>query len=312
MCQTALHGRAPGSNAGDRGGLDLYLQYHYCPADKMDKAVASTLEYTWEDNSISLLAGALGKKEDAAMFAEHAQYYRNTWNPATQFFQPRSAKGDFMEFKPLLLTYMDEIHKKRYARAYVEGSAEQWRWGVPFDPEGLISLFKSPAYFTSELEDYFEKTTPYVLGAWQPGPYYWHGNEPYIHAPYLFNHVGRPDLTQKWVRWICDNMHADNYIGLAGNDDAATLSAWYVFNALGFYPIAGTTKYELAAPLFDRAEVQLGKNKLTVIAENQSPKNCYVQSASLNDKPLERTYINHEEIANGGTLKFVLGPNPKK
>ncbi len=310
MCQTALHGRAPSSNAGCRDGLESYLQNHYCAADKMGGAVARTLEYTWEDNSISLLANALGKKEDAALFAEHAQYYRNTWNPATQFFQPRDAKGSFMEFKPLRLTYFDDISRKKYAEAYVEGSAEQWRWGVPFDPEGLISLFKSPAYFTSELEAYFEKTTGYVLGAWQPGPYYWHGNEPYVHAPYLFNHVGRPDLTQKWVRWICDNMHADNYIGLAGNDDAATLSAWYVFNALGFYPIAGTTRYELAAPLFDKTEVQLGKNTLTVIAENQSSKNCYVQSVSLNGTPLDRTYINHDEIANGGTLKFVLGPNP--
>jgi predicted alpha-1,2-mannosidase len=310
MCQTALRGRAPDSNAGCRDGLDLYLQHHYCPADKIGEAVSRTLEYAWEDNSISLLANALGKKEDAALFAEHAQYYRNTWNPATQYFQPRDSRGAFMEFKPLRLTYFDEIHKKKYAEAYVEGSALQWRWGVPFDPEGLIPLFKSPEYFTSELESYFEKTTGYVLGAWQPGPYYWHGNEPYVHAPYLFNHVGRPDLTQKWVRWICDNMHADDYIGLAGNDDAATLSAWYVFNALGFYPIAGTTRYELAAPLFDKAEVQLGANKLTVIAENQAPKNCYVQSVALNGTPLDRTYINHDEIANGGTLKFVLGPNP--
>ncbi len=312
MCQTALHGKAAGSNAGDRDGLEFYLQYRYCPADKMDKAVACTLEYAWEDNSISLLANALGKTEDARLFAEHAQYYRNTWNPATQYFQPRDARGNFMEFKPLLLTYFDDIHKKKFAEAYVEGSAEQWRWGVPFDPEGLISLFKSREYFLSELEAYFENTKGYCLGAWNPGPWYWHGNEPYVHAPYLFNHVGRPDLTQKWVRWICDNMHADDYIGLAGNDDAATLSAWYVFNALGFYPIAGTTRYELAAPLFDRAEMQLGKGKLTVIAENQSPKNCYVQSVTLNDKPLDRTYVEHEEIANGGTLKFVLGPEPKK
>jgi putative alpha-1,2-mannosidase len=105
-------------------------------------------------------------------------------------------------------------------------------------------------------------------------------------------------------------MHADDYIGLAGNDDAATLSAWYVFNALGFYPIAGTTKYELAAPLFDRAQVQLGARKLIVIAENQAPESCYVQSVVLNDVPLNRTYIKHDEIANGGTLKFVLGPKP--
>ena len=312
MCQTALRGRAPGSNAGDRQGLEYYLQYHYCPADKMDEAVASTLEYCWSDNSISLLAKALGKPEDAALFAAHGQYYRNTWNPATQYFQPRRADGSFMVFDPLRLTYMDDLRKTKLAKAYVEGSALQWRWGVPFDSEGLISLFKSPAHFTGELEAYFENTKPYVLGAWNPGPYYWHGNEPYIHAPYLFNHVGRPDLCQKWVRWICDNMHADDYIGLAGNDDAATLSAWYVFNALGFYPIAGTTKYELAAPLFDKAEMKLGAGTLTVIAENQGPKNCYVQSVSLNGTPLDRTCINHDEIANGGTLKFVLGPKPAR
>lgn len=309
MYQTALKGRAPGSNAGCRDGLDQYLLYHYCPADKMEESVSSTLEYCWSDYAISQLAAALGKTEDAALFAEHAQYYKNAWNPETQYFQPRDSKGTFLEFRPLLLTYLDFKHQ--WTDAYVEGSAMQWRWGVPFDPEGLMALFKSKEYFLSELEAYFEKSTA-PLGAWNPGPYYWHGNEPYVHAPYLFNHVGRPDLTQKWVRWICDTMHSDDYIGLAGNDDAATLSAWYVFNALGFYPIAGTTRYELAAPLFDRAEVNLGEHTLVVIAQNQSPVNCYVQRVSLNGTPLDRLYLTHDEIATGGTLTFELGPAPAK
>jgi len=307
MCQTALRGRAPGSNAGCRDGLESYLQYHYCPGDKMGESVAKTLEYTWSDYAISELAEALGKKEDAALFAEHSRYYRNTWNPATQYFQPRDSQGNFMEFNPLVLTYVD--FKKKWADAYLEGSGMQWRWGVPFDPEGLISLFKSREYFLSELESYFEKSTA-PMGAWNPGPYYWHGNEPYVHAPYLFNHVGRPDLTQKWVRWICDTMHADDYVGLSGNDDAGTLSAWYVFNALGFYPIAGTTRYELALPIFDRAEVQMGDHKLIVIAKDLSPNNGYVKRVLLNDVPLDRTYITHDEIANGGTLTFEMGPPP--
>jgi predicted alpha-1,2-mannosidase len=307
MCQTALHGRAPGANSCSRDGLEYYLQYHYCPADKMGESIAKTLEYTWSDYAISQLAEALGKKDDAALFAEHSQYYRNVWNPATQYFQPRDTQGVFQDFKPLMLTYGDFNHK--WASAYLEGSGLQWRWGVPFDPDGLIALFSSREYFLSELESYFEKSTA-PMGAWNPGPYYWHGNEPYIHAPYLFNHVGRPDLTQKWVRWICDTMHSDDYVGLAGNDDAATLSAWYVFNALGYYPIAGTVRYELAAPLFDRAEVQMGANKLTVIAENQSPKNCYVKRVLLNDVPLDRTYLTHDEIAKGGTLKFEMSATP--
>ena len=307
MCQTALHGRAPGSHAGCRDGLEDYLQYHYCPADKMGESVAKTLEYTWSDHSISELAGALGKTDDAAMFAEHSAYYRNIWNPVTQYFQPRDTQGNFLDFRPLVLTYED--FKNKWASAYLEGSGLQWRWGVPFDPEGLISLFRSREYFLSELEAYFEKSKA-PMGAWNPGPYYWHGNEPYVHAPYLFNHAGRPDLAQKWVRWICDTMYADDYVGLAGNDDAATLSAWYVFNALGFYPIAGTTRYELAAPLFDRAEVQLGEHKLSVIAEGQAPGTAYVKRVLLNDVPLDRTYVTHEEIARGGTLKFEMTAPP--
>ena len=141
---------------------------------------------------------------------------------------------------------------------------------------------------------------------WNPGPYYWHGNEPDIHAAYLFNAAGRPDLTQKWVRWILDTRYSDDYVGLDGNDDGGTLSAWYVFSALGFYPIAGTPRYELGAPLFERADVDMGGPILTIIAENYAPENIYVESVTLNDGPLERTWFTHDEIAQGGTLRFRM------
>jgi predicted alpha-1,2-mannosidase len=206
-------------------------------------------------------------------------------------------------FKPLLLTYLDR--KGEYTRDYVEGSALQWRWGAPFDAEGLITLFKSREYFVHELDDFFAKADP-TLGHWNPGPYYWHGNEPDIHAAYLFDEAGRPDLTQKWVRWILDHKYSNRYDSLDGNDDGATLSAWYVFSALGLYPVAGSDKYELGAPLFEKAEVVLQSNRLTIVAENYAPDHAYVDKVWLNDKPLDRWWIRHSEIAQGGVLRFVM------
>ena len=109
------------------------------------------------------------------------------------------------------------------------------------------------------------------MARWSPGPYYWHGNEPDIHAAYLFNDAARPDLTQKWARWIMENKYGDAYDGLDGNDDAGTLSAWYIFSALGFYPVAGSDRYQLGAPLFEKAEIKLKNKNLLVLAENQAP-----------------------------------------
>jgi predicted alpha-1,2-mannosidase len=274
----------------------------------VERSVSRTLEFAWADHAISLLAEALGHPADAALFRDHSRYYRNLWNTNTQHFQPRDAKGKFVEpFKPLLLTYFDP--KGKFTRDYVEGSALQWRWSAPFDAEGLISLFKSRNYFIEELNAFFAKSDP-TMGAWNPGPYYWHGNEPDIHAAYLFNDASRPNLTQKWARWIMDNKYSDDYVGLDGNDDAGTLSAWFVFSALGFYPIAGSDKYELGTPLFERAEMKLRDKSLVIIAENFAPENCYVRKLSLNDTPLSRTWIRHAEIEHGGTLKFMMSAKP--
>ena len=308
MRQTGLTGKPANSKFAGRDGLEWYLQYGYCPDDKMGESVASTLEYAWSDYAISQLAQALGYKEDAAVFAEHARFYRNLWNPVTQYFQPKDSEGHIpKEFRPLLLTYADWGSK--YTRAYCEGSPLQWRWAVPYDPEGLIALFKSREYFISELEFYFSKSNRKV-GHWNPGPFYWHGNEPYIHTAYLFNAADRPDLTQKWVRWILDTKYSDDYVGLDGNDDGGTLSSWYVLSALGFYPIAGTTKYQIGSPLFVQAEVSIGDKVLKIVAENNSPKNVYVQKVTLNKTPLDRTWFTHDEIAQGGELLFEMGPAP--
>ncbi len=308
MRETALGPVPDGAGFPGRRGIAHCLEYGYCPADLMDEAVSKTLEYAWADHAIGQLATALGKKEDAALFTEHAGYYRNTWNPETQYFHPRNTGGDFVEdFKPLLLTYLDL--KEKYTDDYVEGSAMQWRWAVPFNAQGLISLFGGPDYFVSELNDFFVRSDP-KKGRWNPGPYYWHGNEPDIHAAYLFNEAGRPDLTQKWVRWILDHKYDTSYKGLDGNDDGATLSAWYIFSSLGFYPVAGSDVYQIGAPLFREAEVRVGENMLLIKTDNYSPENRYVQKIWLNDTTLDRSWIKHSEIAAGGELRFEMAATP--
>mgnify|MGYP002639121394 CR=1 FL=1 len=308
MKETALSPTPKGSASSGRRSIEGYLKYGYCPADLKERSVSRTLEYAWADHSISLLAGALGHDEDSILFNKHSNYYKNLWNPVTQYFQSRNIDGSFQKkFKPLQLTYTD--WDEEYTQGYVEGSALQWRWAAPFDAKGMISLFKNREYFISELNDFFELSDP-QMAAWHPGSYYWHGNEPDIHAAYLFNYAGRPDLTQKWVRWILDNKYDNTYIGIDGNDDAATLSAWYIFSSLGFYPIAGSDIYQLGAPLFQSAEINLGENTLSIIADNNSPSNIYVKEVFLNDSLLNRSWIKHSEIADGGTLRFVMSENP--
>lgn len=309
MRQTALVGKPADSRFSGRDGLVDYLKYGYCPSDSMSKAVSATLEYAWCDHALSLLARALGHDDDAATFARNAQSYRNLWDASRLFFVPRDSNGVFMEnFDPLVLSYTD--WDREYTDDFVEGSAMMWRWGVPFDPEGLVSLFPSKEQFVQELEDYFERTND-TVGQWHPGSYYWHGNEPFFHAAYLFNTAGRPDLTQKWVRRILDTKYSNSYVGLDGNDDGGTLSAWFVFSALGFYPIAGTTRYEIGAPLFPEAVLDLGDGKsLTVIAENYAPENLYVHAVSLNGRKLTGWSFTHDQIADGGELRFTMAAAP--
>jgi len=308
MRKAALGIDIPKEGFKPREGMTECLKYHYCPADLMDRAVSKTLEYAYADDAVSKLAKVLGHNDDAKLFAEHAQYYRNTWNPETQYFQPRNSSGEFeKKFKPLKLTYFDL--KEEYTKAFVEGSALQWRWAVFFDSEGLISLFKDREYFVKELNDFFALSDS-ARGTWSPGSYYWHGNEPDLHAAYLFNSAGRPDLTQKWVRWILDNKYGAGYNGIDGDDDAGTLSSWYVFSALGFYPVAGSDVYQIGAPLFKKAELKIGDKLLTIIADNYSPKNKYVRIVWLNGVLLDRFWFKHAEIALGGELRFEMSSKP--
>lgn len=306
MRKTAL-GPTHNSRFSGRAGIEDYLQSHYCPFDRMRQSVSRTLEYSYADHAIARLAEALGHRDDAALFDAHAKYYRNLWNPETQYFQPRDSRGEFFaDFRPHLLTYLDPGGK--YTSAYVEGSALQWRWAVPFDAQGLVSLFKSPAYFVEELEEFFTKS-PSGVGA-LPNGYYWHGNQPDLYAAFLFNAAKRPDLTQKRVRWILEAKYGDRENGLDGNDDGGCLSAWYVFASLGLFPTAGTDRYEIASPLWQRAEINLGRQRLAIVADNYARDHLNAHKVALNGTPVNRHWLKHEEIARGGVLRFEMGPKP--
>jgi predicted alpha-1,2-mannosidase len=306
MRKTA-QGPTRNSRFSGRAGIEDYLRFHYCPFDRTRQSVARTLEYCYADHAIARLAEALGHHGDAALFDAHAQYYRNLWNPKTQYFQPRDSRGEFFaDFRPHLLTYQDLTGK--YTSAYVEGSALQWRWAVPFDTQGLTSLFTSPAYFVEELEQFFAKSIPAVGSL--PNEYYWHGNQPDLYAAFLFNAARRPDLTQKWVRWILETKYGDRENGLDGNDDGGSLSAWYVFGSMGLFPTAGSDRYELASPLWQRTEINVGSRRLSIVADNYATDHIYVQKVLLNGTPLDRRWLRHDEVARGGVLRFEMDSKP--
>lgn len=289
MHKAALGIDIPKEGFKPREGMMECLKYHYCPDDLMDEAVSKTLEYAYADDAIAKLAKALGNEDDAKLFTEHSKYYRNVWNPETRYFQPRNSSGEFVKkFKPLKLTYLD--FDREYTKAFVERSALQWRWALFFDPEGLISLFKDRDYFVNQLNDFFALSDS-TRGTWSPGSSYWHGNEPDLHAAYLFNSAGRPELTQKWVRWVLDNKYGAGYDGIDGDDYAGTLSSWYIFSALGFYPVAGSDIYQIGSPLFKKVEMKIGGKLLTIVADNYAPGNKYVRKVWLNDVILDRFWF---------------------
>lgn len=296
-------------NRSGRNFIKEYNEYGYIPDDLAngEESVSFTLEYAWEDHAIAVLAEQLGHTEDVARYSGKAMYYKNLFNPETKYFQARNSDGSFVwNFSPYITSFYDAIMIKKFAACYSEGSARQWRWSVLHDIDGMIELFGSEEYFVSELEK-FMKDASLNRAAIDPSHGFWIGNQHDIHTPYLFANAGRSDLTQKWVRWTLDNRFSDDINGLDGNDDGGTLSSWYVFSAMGFYPLAGSDKYWIGSPNIDSAEIALGNDKtLKVTALNQGKKNIYVKSVTLNGVELDGCYITHEQLMGGGELVFNM------
>ncbi len=298
-----------------RDYVNLYNQYGYVPDDlaPADESVARTIEYSWEDGAIAALAEALGYSEDAQKYYAKSMYYKNTFNPQTKYFQARNSDGTYVwNFSPYITSFYDAVMIEKFADCYCEGSARQWRWNALQDIDGMIELFGSEEYFVSELEDFMEDAS-LNRAAIDPGHGFWVGNQHDIHTPYLFSNAGRPDLTQKWVRWTLSERFSSDINGLDGNDDGGTLSAWYVFSALGFYPLAGTDKYWIGSPNVDSAVVNLGNGKtLEIEAVNQGAENVYVKSVTLNGTQLTDTYVTHAQLLEGGKLVFTMSNTPAK
>lgn len=292
-----------------RDFVEEYNEYGYIPQDTegVNKSVSRTLEYSWADAAIATLAEALEKTDDCKRYTVKAMNYANVFNPETKYFQARNSDGSFVwNFSPYITTFYDAVMIKKFADCYCEGSARQWRWAAIHDVEGMIELFGSEEYFVNELNQ-FMKDASLSRAAVDPGHGFWIGNQHDIHTPYLFANAGRPDLTQKWVRWTLDNRFSTDVNGLDGNDDGGTLSSWYVFSALGFYPLAGSDKYWIGSPNIDSAEITLSNgNVLKITANNQSDKNVYVSSVTLNGEKLDGCYVTHEQLMNGGELVFEM------
>jgi len=276
-----------------REGIEDYISLGYVPSDRHGSAASRTIEFSYNDWCLANLAEAVGKQDDARMFHRRAKSWRALRDPGTGFL--RGKKSDGAWAKPFV--------PWSWAGFYVEGNARQWLWAPLHDPEGLIEFLGGPDEFARRLDGFFAKSArrPDTL---LPDPFYWHGNEPDIHAAYLFNYAGRPDLARKWVRWIMEEKYADAPDGLDGNDDCGALSAWYVFSALGFYPVAGSDLYLAGAPLFDRAELHLPGGDLLVTAQGDLWGDAPV-SVILNGERLEKPWFRHQDIADGGKLIFV-------
>jgi predicted alpha-1,2-mannosidase len=299
------------SAAQDIRGADYYREYGYIPADKDGWSVTKTLEYAYDDWTIAQVAKKLGKQDDYERFMQRAKSYKALFDKETLFMRGKNSDGSWV-------SPFDPFHSEHgFEGMYIEGTAWQHSWFVPHDVDGLIALFGSPAHFEHHLDSTFNVTSQMtgenvsvdisgLIGQ------YAHGNEPSHHIAYLYNYVGKPWKTQERVRAIMDKMYTTGPDGLAGNDDAGQMSAWYVFSALGFYPVnPADGNYVLGSPLVKEARLKVGEQKyFEVVAENNSTDNKYVQQVYLNEEPLQRSYITHQEVMAGGQLRFVMGPEP--
>lgn len=301
----------------DFRGMGLYMDKGYVPQDKVRDATSMTLEYAYDDWCIAKIAEAVGDKARAEEFSKRAQNYRNVFDAETGFMRAKSADGTWREpFDPL--AYHHTGPKGKRTRDYTEGNAWQWNWFVPHDVPGLIGLMGGPVPFSKKLDELFD---PPSLENHKPARdasglvgVYAQGNEPGHHAPYLYNYTGQPWKTQAILHRIMKGHFTDDPEGIPGNEDCGQMSAWYIFSALGFYPVNPCSGiYAIGRPFLTKAELKLADGKrFTVTAANLSDENIYVQSVTLDGKNLDRAWLTHDEILRGGTLAFVMGPEPNK
>ncbi len=293
-------------------GVGDYIDKGYIPVDRNGTGVSTTLEYAYDDWAIAQMARKLGKEDIYTEFIGRSTHYKNLFDPVSGFMRGRLSDGRFREkFDPL----------RTHGEGFIEGNAWNFSLFVPHDPEALAGLLGGPKKLRTYLDTLFGMHLPdsYFAGTEDISRDgiiggYVHGNEPSHHVAYLYNWTDQPWKTQEKVRMILRNQYHNGPGGLGGNDDAGQMSAWYIFSALGFYPVApGSVNYQLGSPLIKKATLPLENGKsFSVEAVNQSEKNVYVQKVTLNGKPLNRLHITHDEIMQGGKLMFYMTSKPRR
>ncbi len=281
------------------------------------QAVALTLEHSYDDWCLAQFAKALGKDDDYKEFMKRSQFYRNVYNSETGFMSPKKANGEWVpDFDPQL---SGGIGSRMY---FAENNSWIWTFNVMHDIDGLIELMGGNTAFTERLDRLFNEPTR--ISKWQfmgqfPDASGLHGmfpagNEPAFHVPFLYNYAGQPWRTQYRIRQVLDLWFDDKPLGLSGDEDGGAMCAWYVLSAMGFYPVTpGTGIYSIGSPIFDTVEINLPDGNTFIIeAKNNSKRNKYIQSAELNGQKINRPWLTHNEIMQGGNLKLEMGERANK
>jgi predicted alpha-1,2-mannosidase len=307
----ALNGMVSTATYGDYGDLADYMKLGYVPIDKEVEAASKTQEYAYDDWTIAQMAKAMGKQDIAATFEKRATNWRNVWDPKTGFMRVKLSNGQWHEpFDPTFAGYGSD---------YTEANAWQYSWYVPQDVAGLIGAMGGDAKFVAKLDQLFDakvdpaqfKDVEDITGliGW-----YAHGNEPSHHIAYLYDYAGAAWKTQQRLKQIMDSQYATRTDGLAGNDDLGQMSAWYVFTALGFYPVTpASDEYAIGRPFVPKAAIHLPNGRtFSVVADHMDDAHPYVGAVTLNGKPLDRVYLHHAEILAGGELHFTMQATPNE
>jgi len=303
--QAALDAMVASATYAPYGNLGEYMKLGYVPVDNDGEAASKTVEYAFDDWTIARMAKAMGKNSVAANFQKRASYWRNNFNAADGFVEPRLADGSYRKpFDPA---------KAGAESGFTEGNAWQYSWYQPQDEQGLIRLLGGNQKLIGKLDEMFDQKVDPALYAnvedisGMIGQYI-HGNEPSHHLAYLYMYAGAPLKTQARLKQIVDSQYKPSPDGLVGNDDLGQMSAWLVFTALGFYPVApGSNQYVLGRPFVDHAVLHLPNGKsLTIASEDLSDATGFIKDIMLNGKSLDRSYVTHEELTQGGELKFIF------
>lgn len=289
--------------------FEVWEKYGFMPENIQTQSVSITLEQAFDDWCVAQLAAKLNKDADYQRFHKRSEYYRNLFHPKTKFFQSKNDKGEWIEpFDPYQ-------YGGNGGHPFTEGNAWQYFWYVPDNIQALMELTGGTKAFEQKLDTFFTSTYKSEQMNHNASGFvgqYAHGNEPSHHVAYLYNFAGQPWKTQKYVSHILNTLYNNTSSGYAGNDDCGQMSAWYVFSAMGFYPVnPADGRYIIGSPLLDECTLKLAGNKeFRIRTIRKSPEDIYIQSVTLNGKKHKDFFITHQDIMNGGTMVFKMGKKP--